>query len=273
MTLYFTPSEAIVDVTHRLLDAELISPRGQATREMLNHQFTITRPDHIRFLHLHGRKLVYKIGVLEALQLVGQITLPEAVVDRVKTFNNYTDRNMFHGGYGNRIAGRLDDLANLLQRDPDTRQAVLTIYDSAVDLNRDKRDIPCTIALQYFIRDNQVHARTVMRSNDAYLGLPYDLMQFITLQSAIAAHMNMDLGTYTHSVGSMHIYERDIANVTDDTGRLAIRDDLYNANIEVPPAFEHADIGVISQRCRRILNRQPIDNPTEFETWMTEQIA
>jgi thymidylate synthase len=49
-----------------------------------------------------------------------------------------------------------------------------------------------------------------MRSNDAWLGLPYDVAQFTMLQEAVAAHWGLALGRYVHIDGSLHLYERDM---------------------------------------------------------------
>ncbi|EGF92522.1 thymidylate synthase protein [Asticcacaulis biprosthecium C19] len=45
-----------------------------------------------------------------------------------------------------------------------------------------------------------------MRSNDAYLGLPHDIFCFTMLQELIAGSLSAKLGTYKHSVGSLHLY-------------------------------------------------------------------
>lgn len=52
-----------------------------------------------------------------------------------------------------------------------------------------------------------------MRSNDAYLGLPHDIFAFTMLQEIIASALQADLGTYNHSVGSLHLYENHITDV------------------------------------------------------------
>jgi hypothetical protein len=49
---------------------------------------------------------------------------------------------------------------------------------------------------------------TTMRSEDAWLGLPYDIFCNTTLQRCLASELNIGLGTYTHNVGSMHLYEK-----------------------------------------------------------------
>jgi hypothetical protein len=59
----------------------------------------------------------------------------------------------------------------------------------------------------------RLNVRTTMRSNDAWLGLPYDLFQFTQLQLTICNVMGYDPGTYTHTAWSMHLYQEN-ANVS-----------------------------------------------------------
>ena len=48
-----------------------------------------------------------------------------------------------------------------------------------------------------------------MRSNDLWLGFPYDVFQFTCLQVRMAMELGLDIGTYTHIAGSLHLYARD----------------------------------------------------------------
>jgi thymidylate synthase len=49
-----------------------------------------------------------------------------------------------------------------------------------------------------------------MRSNDAILGLPYDVFLFTMLQELLACELGITLGVYHHVAGSLHIYERNL---------------------------------------------------------------
>ncbi|RYH39567.1 MAG: hypothetical protein EON54_18795 [Alcaligenaceae bacterium] len=71
------------------------------------------------------------------------------------------------------------------------------------------RDIPCTCTMQFVIRNRRLHMLTSMRSNDAWLGLPHDVFAFTMIQELVARSVGVELGEYRHSVGSLHLYERD----------------------------------------------------------------
>jgi hypothetical protein len=47
-----------------------------------------------------------------------------------------------------------------------------------------------------------------MRSNDVFLGVPYDVFSFTMLQEYIAMRTGFQLGSYFHNAGSFHLYER-----------------------------------------------------------------
>ena len=64
--------------------------------------------------------------------------------------------------------------------------------------------------LQFLIRKDKLNLITTMRSNDAYLRMPYDLYTFTMLQEIMADKLGIDVGTYTHVVNSLHIYKKDI---------------------------------------------------------------
>jgi thymidylate synthase len=46
-----------------------------------------------------------------------------------------------------------------------------------------------------------------MRSNDLFKGLPYNLIQFTTLQEIIAGWLRIEVGSYNHISDSLHLYE------------------------------------------------------------------
>jgi len=49
---------------------------------------------------------------------------------------------------------------------------------------------------------------TNMRSNDVHVGLPHDVFCFTMLQEIVARSIGVELGTYKHVVGSLHLYDR-----------------------------------------------------------------
>lgn len=131
----------------------------------------------------------------------------------IKRYKDETeDGNTIYGGYGRRLFNyqekfnQVNNVIELLKKRPSSRRAAIQLF-SAEDLEGDHKEIPCTCTLQFVIRDNFLHMITYMRSNDAYLGLPHDIFSFTMLQEIIARALGVELGSYKHSVGSLHLYE------------------------------------------------------------------
>jgi thymidylate synthase len=123
------------------------------------------------------------------------------------------DMQTIFGAYGPRMFGRrpnnqLARVISSLKNKPDSRQAVVQLFDRR-DTLEFHSDIPCTCTLQFVIRDRRLHMLTSMRSNDAWLGLPHDVFAFTMIQELVARSLGVELGEYRHSVGSLHLYERD----------------------------------------------------------------
>lgn len=97
-----------------------------------------------------------------------------------------------------------------LSEDPQSRRAAISVYQPE-DAVRSSRDIPCTFGLSYHIRRGKLYATTLMRSNNAFLLLPYNVFEFSLLAEAVAGELNVPLGGLTHYALSMHIYEHEVA--------------------------------------------------------------
>lgn len=121
------------------------------------------------------------------------------------------DNETIRGGYGPRIFNmhdkydQLQAVINLLRNSPHSRRGVIQIFDAS-DTETKYKEIPCTCTMQFAIRNNKLNMYVSMRSNDAYIGLSHDIFAFTMLQEIVARTLNVELGTYNHSVASLHLY-------------------------------------------------------------------
>lgn len=116
-----------------------------------------------------------------------------------------------NSAYGHRILTRFGFdqwgyVKDLIRKDPNTRQAVIHIKDAS---NAPTKDTPCTVYLQFFLRNNRLNLSVHMRSNDIWMGVPYDMFSFCFLQMKMAMELGVEIGEYTHYAGSLHLYKRD----------------------------------------------------------------
>jgi len=116
------------------------------------------------------------------------------------------DTGLFDGSYADRLS-RYEQMRYVylvLRNDPNSRRAVLDLYNAAHDQHESK-DICCTLNIVFRIRDGKLNMTYFMRGNDALWGI-YDYTQFVFLQTVLATWLGVKVGTYTHVVGSFHYY-------------------------------------------------------------------
>ena len=110
-----------------------------------------------------------------------------------------------------------------LRRDKDTRQAILR-FSLPEHQWFGNRDQTCTMHGNFLIRDDKLNLSVVMRSNDLVKGLVYDLPWFCGLMDKMIVDLRdtypiLRKGFYTHTVHSIHIYERDESTVLKMLGK------------------------------------------------------
>jgi thymidylate synthase len=252
-------------VRHVLSHGEKVAPRGFLTREIEDAVIFIdniysTLPIGV------GRGVIPGIGAVEACQLLGGVSRPETVIAVGPQFKNYAEDNgVFHGAYGLRTFGQYEHAIEKLKNDNDTRQAVVTIWNPDYDNMPGKRDYPCTVLHQFRIRNNKLNMSVYMRSNDVWLGAAYDFFQFTRIQIAVAWVLGVEAGTYSHHVGSLHIYE---------TNLTAAENLNYVSNVEAAPALVGANWREVRDRAIRVLDsvvdRDSVRSLSESERWYAD---
>ncbi|QRM89052.1 thymidylate synthase [Lacinutrix sp. WUR7] len=127
------------------------------------------------------------------------------------------DNETIYGGYGPRLfkkdghINQVNNVIEILRKKPNSRRAVIQLFD-AKDLIEQHKDIPCTTTLQFTVRNGKLIMMTSMRSNDAFLGLPHDIFCFTMLQEIIAVSLGIEIGSYHHAIGSLHLYKKNKLN-------------------------------------------------------------
>jgi thymidylate synthase len=170
------------------------------------------------------------------------------------------DGPIYHGAYGHRIRRRLhfdqlDRAHQVLHNTPESRQVVLQIWDGDVDMpdasGRPRAaDIPCNVLTLLKVRSGRLELTEIVRSNDAFRGLPYNFIQFTTLQEVLAGWLGVDVGGYAQLSDSLHLYERDAAALsTEDDDPAAPNTDT----LALPRAESERALRTLSDAIERII--------------------
>jgi len=254
MKVYHNFTEAYVDVLKDVYNnPEFISsPRGLKVKEILGYQFRILNPRH-RIPYIASRDFSIYYAIAELLWYLSGNDSTEWICNYSSFWSKISDDGRTaNSAYGSRIFKSHDRIAkildsswnqwdyvvNELKSDHDSRRAIIHIR-SPQDSILAHLDVPCTLSLQFFLRNDKVHMITSMRSSDVILGLAYDIPAFTIFQELLALRLTKELGRsiglgeYTHLSASLHVYERHfkmIEKILDEDVR---RD--YADILEMPP--------------------------------------
>lgn len=209
-----TANEAWQHWFDRLKAMKLSDPSrdGQVVGEVIN-AITVIKDPTRNFITSPDRKLPIRYAVGELLWYLSGSDSVKSISRFSEVWNNLSDDgNTANSAYGYRIRHKFgfdqwEYVKKKLIEDPMTRQAVIHIKDAS---NQKTKDTPCTVALQFLFRDGALHMTVYMRSNDIWTGFTYDVFAFTSMLILMAFELGVEIGTYTHIAGSLHLYERNL---------------------------------------------------------------
>jgi len=231
--------DVLGDIMRRLLRRGDRTTSGKgAAREFTGVLIKLSNP-RARLSRTEGRGVLISFLGETLWYLSGSDSLKyiEYYIPQYRTFIKASKRAVrAPGAYGPRLfgGGATSQMFRLLatlkekQGKSDTRQAVAQIFDYK-DLRQNNNDIPCTTTLQFLPRKGKLHLAVTMRSNDIYRGFPGDVFAFTFIQELVARTLELDVGTYSHFVGSLHLYD------SDETNARSYLDEGFQTPTSMPP--------------------------------------
>ena len=247
-------STSIDDIYLTICKDLLKAPKVGNTRELNNVKLVLKNVTNnivsVRDLspsYLAGELLWYFNGS-KALQFISQFSsFWKHISDDGITCNS---------GYGYLIQNahdlnQIEKVVDILLTDPNSRRAKININTPNARV-KETLDEPCTMSLHFMIRKNKLYCTTVMRSNDIWFGLPYDVAFFTTLQKYIAKRLGIKCGDYTHFVVSLHMYDKDAEKISEIVANPVSKPILFDSD----KFFEHFE-RIYTSVCSAI--RQGVD--------------
>lgn len=194
-------------------DKQVADDPDYETVEYNNMVYTVTSPDLID-LHPHVKTLDWcEAEFQERLGFVREEHGPQAWMERPDVWQEFAERG-FGYTYGERYAEFLDRAIAELQDHPDSRQVFMSVWDPVKDTSRmGVKRVPCSLGYWFALRQGKLHITYLQRSADYFTHLAND--QYLTrkLQEYVADRLRVQPGQFTHWIGSLHVYRKDVADV------------------------------------------------------------
>lgn len=196
-----------------------VDSRQGATRELLCASYEITGRDYI--VADLTRRFNLGFGFIEfATMLTGNDGL-KLYTKHIANYGKFSSNGYsLDNAYGQRLRGimsldgehkysgcnQIAKCVQILKKDSNARYAVATINSGQLDLESSSSHVPCTLSLQWLVRDGKLNQILTMRSNDAVKGVTYDVFSFGLLHEAMSQLTGYEIGQFFVNAGSLHVY-------------------------------------------------------------------
>lgn len=236
-SLALTADECFTGTVADCLQGHFIVTPKDSSYEILNYTTGLTNPLN-RIITNPIRPLNLIVAIARFVWMASGNNRVEDIAYYEPKVGGFSDNGLVVPGscYGNRLfearpgCNQIAGVVQRLKNDPGSRRAAAVIW-TPEDAVRVSNDIPCAFGVFYHVREGRLSQTTVMRSNNAYRILPFNLFEFTMLQEVVAAELNLPLGDYIHWAASMHVYD----NPGEMPNTLAISTTPPADGFEMPP--------------------------------------
>ena len=188
--------------------------------ELLNQSITI---DDVCQINIYNpkRKFNVRYALLEFMWYLSKDPTVGNIGKAASIWKDIADSDGFvHSNYGGCLHRGWDRVVAELVRFPESRRAVIALNQPDTDYGM--KDVPCTMFVQFFIRDDKLHMIWNMRSSDFAFGFCNDVavgmlfMQMMKNELEVWNNHFVDLGSFTYNATSFHCYDHHWSLVFDD---------------------------------------------------------
>ncbi|MFJ7242147.1 thymidylate synthase [Streptomyces olivaceus] len=199
-----------------------IEARGNAAREVIGVGFRLPDPRQ-RLPYLAARKVNPVFQFAEALwylagrrdlEMIGYYapSMRSSSADGVALGGSAYGHTLFNAADGDTVSP-FDRVLELLRTETDSKRGYLPVFSAKELAVPDNPDMACLAGLHLFVRDGRLHMVCHMRANDLDCGLLSDVFSFTMIQEYGAVQLGLELGHYTHTIGSAHVNDRNAERV------------------------------------------------------------
>lgn len=149
------------------------------------------------------------VEAMAMLAGVNSVPLMAHFAKRMATFSD--NGQTFNAFYGTRArvtwGDQLNDVINELANKPNSRQAVVNLWDPA-DLTRDTKDKACNLMLLFSRHENTINMTSFNRSNDAIGGgvCGANVVHLSFFHEYVAHAVECVMGRWWHVSNNLHVY-------------------------------------------------------------------
>lgn len=133
-------------------------------------------------------------------------------------------------GADGKVYDQVQALVDGLKNNPNSRRHIISGWNVALLPDETKKPWqnaaaglmalpPCHLLYQFYVAEGKLSASLYIRSNDLFLGNPYNTASLAFLTHMLAQQCDLDVGDIVISIGDAHIYTNHFEQVTEQVSR------------------------------------------------------
>jgi thymidylate synthase len=112
---------------------------------------------------------------------------------------------------------QIADILFQLRTNPDSRRIILSAWNP--NQLHEMALPPCHYAAQFRVINGKLSCMLNMRSNDVFLGAPFNIASYALLTHIFAREAGLEVGELIHTIGDAHIYHNHFDQVREQLSR------------------------------------------------------
>jgi thymidylate synthase len=191
---------------------DIQSEEGFNTFELQNYQYLVTDPklEDIPVKDVEWREAEFLERISPKYLNPGK-----AWELRKEYWLPFLHHGVFSYTYNETMAWWIELVVNELKRDLNTRRAFIPIFSDGRDsynLEENQR-VPCSIGYFFYFRQGTLNITYLQRSSDFITHFSNDVWLAVKLLRHICPALVVFPGTFSHWLGSLHVFKKDVENV------------------------------------------------------------
>jgi len=134
----------------------------------------------------------------------------------MKIWDDWSDEEGSIGkGYGYQVNkpvfgydSQIDYILNEIKRNPSSRRLIVEMWN--VNELHEMNLVPCCHHLNFSVDNGKLHLLLKQRSNDCIVANNFNVVEYALLVHMVARHTNLEVGTLTHVITDLHIYNKHV---------------------------------------------------------------
>jgi thymidylate synthase len=162
-------------------------------------------------------------------------------------------KTLYPAGLGSYEIDQIKTVIEGIKNKPHSRRHIVSAWNVA---ELDNMNLPpCHLLFQFYVANSELSCMLTQRSQDFFLGAPYNIASYSILTHMIAQICKLKVGSLIVSVGDCHIYHNHMDQVKEQLSRepYELPTLWLNPNVENIDDFKYEDIKLENYKCHKTI--------------------